>query len=227
VTRITKHLDELKLRIRAAADAVGRDVNEITILAVSKRQNVDAIHEASQAGLRAMGENYVQEALEKIQRLGPEIEWHFIGRPQSNKTRAIAENFDWIHTISDEKIAKRLSRQRPEGFQALNACVQVCTDPDACHPGCAPERVRELCERIVELPGLQLRGLMVFPHALSGLDAQRKPFRELRELYDKLVADGLELDTLSMGMSGDFEAAIMEGSTMLRIGTAIFGPRDE
>ena len=227
MTRITKHLDDLKLRIGAAADAAGRDVNDITILAVSKRQNVDAIHEAANAGLTAMGESYVQEAVEKIRVLGPNLEWHFIGRPQANKTRAIAEHFQWVHTVTTPRIAERLSRQRPATLAPLNICVQICSDPDLCHAGCSPDQAKALCESIVDLPGLKLRGLMSFPFPLRGLEMQRKPFRQLRELHDTLVNQGLELDTLSMGMSNDFEAAVMEGSTMLRIGTALFGPRDE
>ncbi len=226
MTRITKHLDDLKLRIRAAADAAGRDVNDITILAVSKRQSVDAIHEAANAGLTALGESYVQEALEKIRWFGPELEWHFIGRPQANKTRAIAEHFQWVHTVTTPRIAERLSRQRPATLEPLNICVQICSDESLCHPGCHPDQAKALCESILELPGLRLRGLMSFPFPLNGLELQRRPFRQLRELHDSLVNQGLELDTLSMGMSNDFEAAVMEGSTMLRIGTALFGPRD-
>jgi len=225
VTRITKHLDDLKQRIGAAADAAGRSVNEITILAASKGQSVDAIHEAADSGFTAMGENYAQEALDKIAQLGHQLEWHFIGKLQSNKTRAIAENFDWVHTVTSEKLARRLSEQRPEGSRPLSVCVQVCTDPELSHTGCKPDAVEQLCATINQLPRLQIRGLMTLPLVFDDPELQRLPFRQLRELYEKLVNQGLELDTLSMGMSSDLEAAIMEGSTMLRIGTAIFGPR--
>ena len=225
--RITKHLDDLKLRIEAAADAAGRSVNDITILAVSKRQNVAAIHNAINAGFTAMGENYAQEAVNKIANFGPEIEWHFIGQLQSNKTRLIAGHFDWVHTVTSEKLAKRLSQQRPPDAPPLNVCIQVCADATTSHAGCSAEETRAVAAAIYELPGLKLRGLMTLPLPTTDEDLKRLPFRQTRELYDSLIADGLELDTLSMGMSNDLEAAILEGSTMLRIGTAIFGPRPD
>jgi pyridoxal phosphate enzyme (YggS family) len=227
VTRITKHLDDLQLRIGAAAEACGRDVNEVTILAVSKRQSVDAIHEAGNCGLKAMGENYVQEALGKMALTSSDIEWHFIGQIQSNKSRDIAENFDWVHTVTNRKIAERLSRQRPDSLHPLNICIQVCTDPLTDHAGCASDAAADLCHSIAELPGLKLRGLMTLPYANADAEQQRIPFRRLRELSDEVVKQGLELDTLSMGMSNDLEAAVMEGSTLVRIGTALFGPRPE
>jgi pyridoxal phosphate enzyme (YggS family) len=226
VTRFTKQLEDLQTRIGRAASAAGRNVNEVSILAVSKRHGVDAIHTAYNAGLRAMGENYLQEALEKMPVCPPEIEWHFIGRVQSNKTRQIAEHFSWVHTVADIRIAKRLNQQRPTDNVPLNVCIQVCTDGDTTHGGIMPGAAEALCEQISMMPQLRLRGLMTIPAASDGIEAQRQPFRVLHELQSQLLAAGHELDTLSMGMTSDLEAAILEGSTMLRIGTALFGPRE-
>ncbi len=224
MTRITKHLVNLQNRIARAAAAAGRNENEVSILAVSKRHDVDAVHEAYAAGLKAMGENYLQEALEKIPRCNPGIEWHFIGRIQTNKTRSIAENFDWVQTVSSEKTARRLNDQRPEQLAPMNICVQVCTD-ESDHGGVAPSEVAELCRKISGFPRLRLRGLMTIPLPADSESDQHKPFRLLKGLYDELNSAGHGLDTLSMGMSDDLEAAIAEGSTMVRIGTALFGPR--
>ncbi|MDP6436054.1 MAG: YggS family pyridoxal phosphate-dependent enzyme [Gammaproteobacteria bacterium] len=225
MTRFTKHLTDLKSRIRAASELAGRNENDVSILAVSKRHGVDAVHEAVSAGLRAMGENYVQEALEKMPLCDPSVEWHFIGRIQSNKTRQIAGNFSWVQTVCTDRIARRLGEQRPEDLPPLNVCVQVCIDGDTTHGGVMPDEAAGLCRIIEELPRLKLRGLMTIPVAADNPEAQRIPFRALRELRDELAAAGHELDTLSMGMTGDLEAAVLEGSTMLRIGTALFGPR--
>jgi hypothetical protein len=225
VTRFTKHLTDLKLRICEAAAAAGRSENDVSILAVSKRHGVDAVHEAVSAGLRAMGENYVQEALDKMPQCDPSIEWHFIGRIQSNKTRQIAGNFSWVQTVCADRVARRLSEQRPDGLPELNVCVQVCIDGDTTHGGVMPDDVAKLCRTIEDLPRLKLRGLMTIPGAEDDPGAQRLLFRALRELRDELLAAGHELDTLSMGMTNDLEAAVLEGSTMLRIGTALFGPR--
>lgn len=224
MTRITKHLVNLQERIRLAAARAGRNENDVSILAVSKRQNVAAVHEAFDAGLRAMGENYVQEALEKQRECDPAIEWHFIGRVQANKTRALAEHFDWVQTVASERVARRLAEQRPDGFPPLNVCVQVCID-ESDHGGVAPADAEALCRTIASFERLRLRGLMAIPAATEDPEEQRAPFRRLRTLYDEIVAEGLPLDTLSMGMTNDLEAAIMEGSTMVRIGTALFGPR--
>ena len=226
MTRFTKQLEDLRSRIRSAAAAAGRNENDVSILAVSKRHSVDAIHTAYSAGLRAMGENYLQEALQKMPNCEPDIEWHFIGRIQSNKTRLIAENFSWAQTVADARIARRLNDQRPEKRAPLNICLQICADGDLTHGGVLPGEAATLCEQISKLPRLRLRGLMTIPAARTGTEAQRKPFRALRELRDELLGAGYELDTLSMGMTGDLEAAILEGSTMLRIGTALFGPRE-
>ena len=186
-----------------------------------------AISEAVAAGLQSMGENYLQEALEKIAIFGREIEWHFIGRIQSNKTKAIAENFQWVQTIETAHIAERLSRQRPVSLGDLNICIQIDSDKSGLHDGVAPDEAEALCEIIAGLPNLRLRGLMTIPLRAASREQQRLPFRQLRELRDHLVARGFALDTLSMGMTDDLEAAIIEGSTMLRIGTALFGPRPQ
>lgn len=225
MTHITKHLDELKQRIRTAAAEAGRNATDVSILAVSKRHNIAAIKAAQAAGLTAMGENYLQEALEKIQAIEPRPEWHFIGRVQSNKTQALAEHFDWVQTVASEKVARRLSRQRPAELSPLNICLQVCVDTTADHGGIAPEQAASLAALVEELPGLRLRGLMTIPLPADNLEEQRIPFRRLHNLYDELRASGLMLDTLSMGMTGDLEAAVLEGSTMVRIGTALFGAR--
>ena len=225
MTHITKHLDELKQRISAAAAEAGRSETEVSILAVSKRHNAAAIRAAQAAGLTAMGENYLQEALEKIAIIEPRPEWHFIGKIQSNKTQALAQNFDWVQTVASEKVARRLSRQRPAELAPLNVCIQVCVDDSPEHGGIRPEAASELCALVEQLPGLQLRGLMTIPLPAADIEAQRRPFRRLRELFTELREAGFDLDTLSMGMTGDLEAAVLEGTTMLRIGTALFGPR--
>jgi pyridoxal phosphate enzyme (YggS family) len=226
VTQITKNLEDLARRIgAAAAAAAGRNENEVSILAVSKRHTPEAIRLAHDAGLRLMGENYVQEALQKIPLFGNDIEWHFIGRIQSNKTRAIAENFDWVQTVNSEQTAHRLNDQRPEKLGPLNICVQVCMDQDSEHGGVMPAGVAPLCAYIEELPRLKLRGLMCIPLPAETMEEQRAPFRQMRELFEQLAGQGHRMDTLSMGMTGDLEAAVAEGSTMVRIGTALFGPR--
>jgi pyridoxal phosphate enzyme (YggS family) len=226
VTRITKHLVNLQNRIARAVAEAGRNENEVSILAVSKRHGVDAVHEAYAAGLNAMGENYLQEALEKMPQCDSAIVWHFIGRVQANKTRLLAKNFDWVQTVASEKVARRLNEQRPEHLPPLNICIQVRTDNSA-HGGVAPTEVASLCRAIADLPRLRLRGLMTLPQPAQSAAEQRTPFRLLKTLYDELNAQGHGLDTLSMGMTDDLEAAIFEGSTMVRVGTALFGPRPE
>ena len=223
--QITKHLEELNKRISLAAAAAGRSETEVSVLAVSKRHSPESIHAAVRAGLADMGENYLQEALEKIAVLTDPISWHFIGTVQANKTRAIAEHFHWVQTVSSEKIARRLNEQRPAEMPRLNVCIQICTDNSSQHGGVMIDEARALCEMVATLPRLQLRGLMTIPLPADNFADQCKPFQMVRELRDDLVSRGLALDTLSMGMSSDLEAAIAEGSTMLRIGTALFGPR--
>jgi len=223
--RITKHLVNLHERIRGACAEAGRNENEVSVLAVSKRHDATAVAAAHAAGLSAMGENYLQEALQKMPRCPDSITWHFIGRLQSNKTRAVAEHFDWVQTVSSRKVAERLSRQRPVGREPLQVCVQIQTDAGGEHGGVRPDSAAALCALIDELPNMQLRGLMTIPAPADSLVEQRAPLRECAQLYSDLQAEGFALDTLSMGMSADLEAAVLEGSTLLRIGTAIFGPR--
>ena len=225
MTHITKHLEDLKQRICNAASAAGRSENEVSILAVSKHHPAEAIRAATTAGLVDIGENYLQEALAKIPQFGDEITWHFIGRIQSNKTREISRNFQWVQTIDNERAARRLSEQRPAHLGALNVCIQVCTDSNHEHGGVQPEATAALCRFIEEQPALKLRGLMTIPLPTNTPEQQRIPFKLLRELRDELVTQGHTLDTLSMGMTADLEVAIAEGSTMIRIGTALFGPR--
>ncbi|MDR5736666.1 MULTISPECIES: YggS family pyridoxal phosphate-dependent enzyme [unclassified Caballeronia] len=226
---IVQHLEEVRQRIALAARSASRDPASVRLLAVSKTFPADDVRAAFDAGQRAFGENYVQEGVAKIAALAAlrgDIEWHFIGPLQSNKTKLVAEQFDWVHSIDRLKIAERLSAQRPEGAAALNVCVQVNVSGEASKSGVEPADAAALAHAIAALPGLRLRGLMAIPEPADTLDAQRAPHARLRELMDALRADGLDLDTLSMGMSADLEAAVLEGATMVRIGTAIFGARD-
>jgi pyridoxal phosphate enzyme (YggS family) len=227
---IPDNLQAVHASIVAAARSAGRDPAAIRLLAVSKTFGPDAVLEAAAAGQTAFGENYLQEALDKMaavaaRRPGLRLEWHFIGPIQSNKTRAIAGHFDWVHSVDREKLAQRLSEQRPEGMPALNVCLQVNISGEASKSGVAPERAAALAHAVAALPRLKLRGLMAIPEAVEGQAAQRAAFARLRRLAEALREQGLPLDTLSMGMSADLAAAIAEGSTMVRIGTAIFGHR--
>lgn len=225
---IAQHLEEVRQRIAKAAEDASRDASSVALLAVSKTFPANDVRAAFEAGQRAFGENYVQEGLAKIASLGDlrsEIEWHFIGPLQSNKTKLVAEQFDWVHSIDRLKIAERLSAQRPEGAKPLNVCVQVNVSGEASKSGVEPHDAAALAHAVAALPGLRLRGLMAIPEPADTLDAQRAPHARLRELISALRADGLDLDTLSMGMSADLEAAVLEGATMVRIGTAIFGAR--
>jgi PLP dependent protein len=228
-SHVARHLDEVRQRIAKAAADASRDASSVTLLAVSKTFPAEDVRAAFNAGQRAFGENYVQEAVAKIAELADlrsEIEWHFIGPLQSNKTKVVAENFDWVHSVDRLKIAQRLSEQRPDGMAPLNVCLQINVSGEESKSGVAPDEALTLARQIAALPSLRLRGLMAIPEPAATLDEQRAPHRRLRELLDALRADGLELDTLSMGMSADLEAAILEGATMVRIGTAIFGARD-
>jgi pyridoxal phosphate enzyme (YggS family) len=203
-------------------------VDSVTLLAVSKTQPAAAVLEAHQAGQRAFGENYVQEALDKIAALAElrnTLEWHLIGPLQSNKTRVVAEAFDWVHSVDRLKIAQRLAEQRPAELPPLNVCLQVNVSGEASKSGIDPAELPALAHAVAALPRLRLRGLMSIPEPADALEAQRQPHRQLRALFDQLNAAGLALDTLSMGMSADLEAAVLEGATMVRIGTAIFGAR--
>jgi len=228
-SHVALHLDEVRRRIAKAAADASRDASSVTLLAVSKTFPAEDVRAAFNAGQRAFGENYVQESVAKIAELADlrsEIEWHFIGPLQSNKTKVVAENFDWVHSVDRLKIAERLSDQRPDGMPRLNVCLQINVSGEDSKSGVAPGDASALARQIAALPRLRLRGLMAIPEPAGTLDEQRAPHRRLREILDTLRADGLELDTLSMGMSADIEAAILEGSTMVRIGTAIFGARD-
>jgi pyridoxal phosphate enzyme (YggS family) len=224
---VARRLDAVRTRIRAAEQAANRPPGSVRLLAVSKTQPVAAIRAAWQAGQQAFGENYLQEALDKIRALeDADLEWHFIGRLQTNKTRPVAEHFAWVHGLEDARQARRLSDQRPPERPPLQVCIQVNVSGEASKGGVAPERVAELLAACAELPGLRLRGLMTIPAPAAAAVDQRTPLRLLRELRDRLARPDLPLDTLSMGMSSDLEAAVAEGSTLVRIGTAIFGPRD-
>lgn len=220
---IAASLAAVSERIAAACRAAGRSPASVRLIAVSKAVSGDRLREALAAGLREFGESYVQEAAPKISALRDTAAvWHFIGPVQSNKTAQIGELFDWVHGIDRLKIAERLSAQRPPRLAALNTCVQVNISGEASKSGCSPPDALALCQAIVRLPRLRLRGLMAIPAPAS--DA-RSAFRELRLLFETLRAQGLELDTLSAGMSDDLEAAIAEGSTLVRVGGALFGPR--
>jgi pyridoxal phosphate enzyme (YggS family) len=226
MTTIASNLQAARDAIAAAAVGAGRRANDVSLLAVSKTFAPDALREAYHAGQACFAESYVQEALDKIAALQDlPIEWHYIGPIQSNKTRAIAENFSWVHSVDRLKIAERLSEQRPAHLPALQVCLQVNISMEASKSGAAPNEVGALAHAIAKLPNLKLRGLMAVPAPSDDVAAQRPPFAQLRKLRDQLNQQGLQLDTLSIGMSHDFAAAIAEGSTMVRIGTAIFGNR--
>ena len=221
-----QRLERVRERIRLAESTYRRPLGSTRLLAVSKTRPADEVRAAAQLGQTAFGENYLQEALTKIGQLRElGLEWHFIGRLQSNKTKAIAENFDWVHSIADLKHARRLSDQRPPGTPPLKVCLQVNTSGEESKDGHEPDELRDLFAQYTVLPNLALMGLMTIPAPAEGIVAQRRPLRLLRELRDELRTPELPLETLSMGMSDDLEAAIAEGSTLVRIGTAIFGPR--
>lgn len=223
---ISDNLRELRVLIASSCAAAQRDTRDVALLAVSKTFDADAVREAAACGQRAFGENYIQEAVEKIALLADlGLEWHCIGPVQSNKTRLVAQNFDWVHTIDRLKIAQRLSEQRPPSMAPLNCCLQVNIDGGSTKSGLAPEEVATLAREVMALPGLRLRGLMTLPEPADRVEDQLTVHRRARALFDTLRAQGLPLDTLSMGMSGDMEAAIAAGSTMVRVGTALFGRR--
>ncbi|MBZ8139358.1 YggS family pyridoxal phosphate-dependent enzyme [Rubrivivax gelatinosus] len=227
---ISSNLQEVKRRIAAAANAAGRDAQSVTLLAVTKTFPAADVRAAFAAGQTAFGENYVQEALAKIGELSdlrPQLEWHLIGPLQSNKTRPVAEAFDWVHSVDRLKIAQRLAEQRPAWLPPLQLCLQVNVSGEHSKSGCAPAELPALAHAVAALPAerVRLRGLMAIPEPAADPAAQRAPLAQLRELMARLNADGLGLDTLSMGMSADLEAAVAEGATLVRIGTAIFGRR--
>jgi hypothetical protein len=222
---IADNLQGIKARIARAAQAARREPADVILLAVSKTHSAARIEEAKAAGQRAFGENYVQEALEKMDAV-PGLEWHLIGPLQSNKTRIVAERFDWVHTVATEKIAHRLSEQRPAARPPLNVLIQVNISGEATKAGVAPGDVPALAEAMRPLKGIRLRGLMAIPEPTDDVQLQRARFRSVQEIFEKMkIKHEPGLDTLSMGMSDDMEAAIAEGATLVRIGTAIFGPR--
>jgi len=227
VIGVTENLRKIRDLLAEAAVEAGRSPEDVHLLAVSKKQPLEKIVAAADAGQRDFGENTVQEGIEKVTKLTQRrLCWHFIGHIQSNKTRAVAEHFDWVHSVDKLKTAKRLSEQRPESLGDLNVCIQVNIDEEASKSGVTPDAVGELARAIAGLPRLRLRGLMCLPAIRDTFDEQRIPFARTRELAKLLAREGLIMDTLSMGMSDDFRAAIMEGATIVRIGTAVFGPRE-
>jgi len=227
MTAIAKNLKHVRDRITTACLSAHRSPQDVALLAVSKTFGPEAVRAAHAAGQRAFGENYVQEALAKIAVLAdlPGIEWHCIGPLQSNKTRPVAENFHWVHTIERLKIAERLSAQRPAGLPPLNVCIQVNVDGGANKAGVSVQEAAALARAVAALPRLRLRGLMSIPEPAPDFEAARAVHARARAFFDQLNADGLNLDTLSAGMSADLEAAIAAGSTLVRIGSAIFGAR--
>ncbi|MCK9283956.1 MAG: YggS family pyridoxal phosphate-dependent enzyme [Rhodocyclaceae bacterium] len=227
MTSIAANLQAVKSRIAAACAAAGRDVGSVALLAVSKTWPADAVAAAAACGHRDFGESYVQEALVKLAALAElKLEWHFIGPLQSNKTRPVAEHFAWVHSVDRLKLAERLATQRPEGMAPLQVCIQVNVSGEASKSGCAPEQAEDLAVAVARLPGLNLRGLMAIPEPSDDPTRVRSRFASLRQLRDRIAAQGLPLDTLSMGMSDDLEAAVAEGATIVRVGTAIFGARN-
>ncbi|MBA5605699.1 YggS family pyridoxal phosphate-dependent enzyme [Duganella sp. FT3S] len=231
MSTIAQNLQAIAGTIISALQESGRPAGAVQLLAVSKTFGPEAVLEAVRAGQLAFGENYLQEALDKIAAVaagapGAALEWHFIGPIQSNKTRPIAEHFDWVHTVDRLKIAQRLSEQRPPDKGPLNICLQVNISGEASKSGVAPEEVAALAAQVATLPNLRLRGLMAIPEPAAEYQQQRAPFAQLRALYEQLRAGGLGLDTLSMGMSADLRAAIVEGATIVRVGSAIFGSRN-
>lgn len=225
---ISSNIQQVRARIAQACDGARRPVQSVTLLCVSKTFGPDAVRAAHAAGERCFGENYVQEALDKIAALAElraSIEWHLIGPLQSNKTRVVAEQFDWVHSVDRLKIAQRLSEQRPAHLPPLQLCLQVNISGEASKSGLAPAEVPAVARAMAALPRVVLRGLMAIPEPAGDLQAQRAPHRALRELLEALRTQGLDLDTLSMGMSADLDAAILEGATIVRVGSAIFGAR--
>jgi PLP dependent protein len=225
---IDQRLQQVKERIARACAHAGRDVQSVTLLAVSKGQPAQAVREAYAAGLRDFGENYVQEALEKMNAtadLRADLRWHLIGPLQSNKTRVVAQHFDWVHTVDRLRVAQRLSEQRPSTLAPLQICLQVNIDGEPSKAGLDPRAVALLMSEVIALPGVRLRGLMSIPAPRASFEAQRQSHLALARLLGQLAGGAESLDTLSMGMSVDLDAAVAAGATMVRVGTALFGPR--
>ena len=223
---VTENLRKIRDLLAETAVEAGRRPEDVHLLAVSKKQPLEKIVEAAAAGQRDFGENIVQEGIEKVTKLAESrLCWHFIGHLQSNKTRVVAEYFDWVHTIDKLKTAHRLNDQRPRGRPPLNICIQVNVDDEASKSGVSPAALPELAHACKDLPNLRLRGLMCLPAVRDEFDEQRIPFAALRRMAEELRQAGIETDTLSMGMSADYRAAVFEGATLVRIGTALFGER--
>jgi pyridoxal phosphate enzyme (YggS family) len=226
MTTISSNLQAVLARIEAAARACGRAPETVALLAVSKTWPASCVREAAAAGQRAFGENYAQEGVDKVRELArPDLEWHFIGPLQNNKTRPVAETFDWVHSVDRLRTAERLSEQRPRDLPPLKVCLQVNISGEDSKSGVAPRDASALARQVAQLPRIALRGLMAIPAPAADLAGQREPFGRLRRLLEEMRGEGLALDTLSMGMSNDMEAAIAEGATLVRVGTAIFGER--
>jgi hypothetical protein len=227
MSSIAQSLEEIRNRVTVLERRYGRTPGAVRVLAVSKTKPPEAVRAAAEIGQREFGENHVQDALTKLDALADmDLVWHFIGPIQSNKTRVIAARFHWVHSIDRAKIARRLNEQRPDGLPPLEVCIQVNLSGETSKSGVEPQQVEELAEVLSELPRLRLRGLMTLPRPCDELEDQRRPFAALRGILETLNAGGLALDTLSMGMTNDMEAAIAEGATIIRIGTAIFGARE-
>lgn len=225
---IADNLQLVRARINQACSSVGRQSDSVRLLAVTKTFPAVTVREAFHAGQRSFGENYVQEAIDKIAELADlrdQIEWHLIGPLQSNKTRVVAETFDWVQSVDRVKIAQRLNEQRPAHLPPLQVCIQVNTSAEASKSGAAPSQAFELAQAIIALPRLKLRGVMALPAPSENPEVQKRALRDVRCIYEDLISRGIPLDTLSMGMSTDLEAAVAEGSSMLRVGTALFGKR--
>ncbi len=223
---VTENFRKIQDLLAEAAAAAGRAADSVRLVAVSKKQPAEAVLAAAALGQRDFGENFAQEGAAKIAEVGrDDLTWHFIGHLQANKTKIVAEHFNWVHTIDRRKIAERLSRQRPSSAGDLNICIQVNVDREPGKYGVALEDVGTLAAAIVDLPSIRLRGLMCLPAMRESFEEQRKPFALLRQALVTLQESGLDVDTLSMGMTDDFAAAIREGATIVRIGTALFGPR--
>jgi pyridoxal phosphate enzyme (YggS family) len=226
MNNLKENLHNIRSRVESACANAGRDPSDVTILAVSKKHPSSRIRELHGLGQSSFGENYVQEALLKMRQLsGLDIEWHFIGPLQSNKTREVAKHFAWVQSVDRIKILRRLSTQRPAALPPLNFCIQVNIDREPQKAGVMPEQVKELVREAQELPHLRLRGLMSIPQMASVANDPADSYQRMNELFNGLVIEGCAMDTLSMGMSGDLESAIMHGSTMVRVGTDLLGPR--
>ncbi len=223
---LKSRLEAVRDRIRKAEQRFGREAGSVALVAVSKTRPAENVRACAEAGQRLFGESYLQEATDKVEALSElNLEWHFIGPIQSNKTRSIAERFDWVHSADRLKIARRLSEQRPKTLPPLNICLQVNVSGETSKSGAVLQDLNRLAHEVSVMPNIRLRGLMCIPAPADDLEQQREPFRKLREARTVLTSDGLDLDTLSMGMSRDLEAAVAEGATLVRIGTAVFGPR--